>query len=128
MAYTFGQGGNVVVGVGDTITVCVTNWSSTYDNGVQDLTTTCSEGFQDLGYGIKSAEVTFSGFYDPADQILTILTSVAQPTAMQFNLGNSGSSISSNWLFKSWKVNNPAKEYITFEATVGSTGEITVTQ
>jgi hypothetical protein len=131
--YEFGQDGSVAIGPVPAssgtppVTVCLKEWSATYDFGVQNLTTTCSEGFQDLGTGIQSLEVSFSGFYNATQGNLKMLTTGAV-IACEFFLGNSGSSFAGQFLVKSIKWTNPATEYIDFECTVGSSGAIVITE
>lgn len=128
-AYQFGMGGSVQWGISPVVNICVKNWDATFDYGVQDLTTTCSAGYRDLGTGIKSCDISFTGFYDPFS-VAAIMTEFQTGAilTMQFNLGVSGSFISGQWLVKSLKWTNPATEYITFECTVGSTGIITTSE
>lgn len=128
MAKTFGQGGTVEIGPINAVnyTVCVTEWAVTEDFGTQVLTTTCSDGFQELGTGIKSLEVTFGSFYDPTATPFVWLDN-SSSINMLFNLGDSGSTIEGSFFVKNSKITNPATEYIKLEMTVGSTGNYTYT-
>src|SRR5579863_6806268 len=95
--YFFGQGGNVDIGLSSPFTVCVKEWSSTFNFNPQDLTTTCSGGYRDQGTGIQSIDATFSGFYSPINGTLTDFCT-GNVVYLKLNLGDSDSFITGNFL------------------------------
>lgn len=127
MAYAFGQEGSFVISGSPSITFCLTDYNLTYDNGVQDLTTTCSNGFVDLGYGIRSAEGDFTAFYDGDLGSLTLLSG-QNALVGEFNVGDSGNTVQATWLVKNFKIAETAKEYVKITVSLASSGTIVVTE
>ena len=105
----------------------MTEWSSTENWNLKDLTTTCSGGYQEKGKGIRGISATFTGFFDPTVGEIAEISS-GNVLDMTVNLGNSASFVTGNFLVADWKITNNATEYVTIEVSIESTGAYTINE
>ena len=101
--------------------LCVENWQCTLTDDVQDVTTVCSLGCQELITGIKSATLTGSAFYDAAmagGNVSVLFTGL--PMLFTASIGSTGNTIVFNGLISEVVVENPAKNPVKINFTARS--------
>ncbi len=123
MAKLTGMGGNIELASN---TVPVSKWSVAVKSDVQDVTDTNSGGWQENIGGVKSADLTFSAFWDTSASALSTLFAIGTTLFADLHLGSGMQNVQGNWIVSDFTITNDAKTPITFECTCKSQGEITV--
>ncbi len=120
MAFFNGQGGSLSV---NGTTLCVETYTITTKSDNQDVTTTCSNSWQDLLATIKSGELSFSTFYDSTFTYTPLLPGATITVVCP--LGASGRSFTFHGIVGELAFENPAKGVVKVSGSAGSTGAIT---
>jgi hypothetical protein len=119
MAAYAGQGGNVVFGMN---TYHVDSWN--FDDGCEplDVSTTNSNFFRQVIEGMSQGKGSFKGWGTDGNAIASGDTGTGT-----FTLGESGDSIACTEIFvTSMKLENPATDRVSFEASFVTSGSYTM--